>query len=89
MAGSAGDGGGRDEHDGGKGEQRAGEYFMFHAISPILPKTNFLKPSLLGPCFKWLILILFVLRKPGFINRLDKFLLSLQPIDVLGQRQNT
>jgi len=25
-----GDGGGRDEHDGGKGEQRAGENSMFH-----------------------------------------------------------
>jgi hypothetical protein len=42
-----GDGGGRNEHDGGKGEQHTGEYFMFHAISPILPKTK----AYSGPMF--------------------------------------
>lgn len=40
-------------------------------------------------CFQWLIQILFVLRKREFANRLEKSLLCLQPIDVLGQRQNT
>jgi hypothetical protein len=41
------DGRGGNEHDGGKSEQHAGEYFMFHAISPILPETK----AYSGPMF--------------------------------------